>query len=68
MMRAAVLEGLHRVAIREAPEPVIEKPHDVLLRVDAVGMCGSDIHYYTSGRIGSQIGRASCRERVSSVV
>ncbi len=55
MMRAAVLEGLHRVAIREAPEPVIEKPHDVLLRVDAVGMCGSDIHYYTSGRIGSQI-------------
>jgi len=26
-----------------------------MVRIDAVGVCGSDIHYYTEGRIGSQI-------------
>lgn len=56
-MRAAVLEGLRRVAMRDVSEPTIEKPHDVLLRVDSVGMCGSDVHYYTTGRIGSQVVR-----------
>ena len=54
-MRAAVLEGIRNVVMREVPEPALQKDHDVLLRVDAVGMCGSDIHYYASGRIGSQV-------------
>ena len=56
-MRAAVLEGVRQVAVRDLPEPVFHGAHDVLLRVGAVGMCGSDIHYYTSGRIGSQVVR-----------
>lgn len=54
-MRAVVLEGIKQVAIRDIPEPVISCPTDVLLHVDAVGMCGSDIHYYRNGRIGSQV-------------
>lgn len=54
-MRAAFLEGLRTVALRDAPEPTLRGARDVLLRVDAVGMCGSDIHYYTSGRIGTQV-------------
>ena len=56
-MRAAVLEGVRNVAMRELPEPALQGDHDVLLRVGAVGMCGSDIHYYTAGRIGSQVVR-----------
>lgn len=43
--------------MRDRPEPVLTRPDDVLIRVDAVGMCGSDIHYYTTGRIGSQVVR-----------
>ena len=39
------------------PDPVIKKENDVLIRLEAVGVCGSDIHYYTSGRIGSQVVR-----------
>lgn len=35
----------------ELPRPDI-KPHEVLVRVEAVGVCGSDIHYYRDGRIG----------------
>ena len=39
----------------KAPEPKIENPTDVLLAVEAVGVCGSDMHYYKDGRIGCQI-------------
>ncbi len=37
------------------PDPVIKNDHDVLIKLEAVGVCGSDIHYYTTGRIGSQV-------------
>jgi L-iditol 2-dehydrogenase len=35
--------------------PEIENPGDVLIRMRSVGVCGSDIHYYRTGRIGSQV-------------
>lgn len=35
--------------------PVISHERDVLIRVQAVGVCGSDVHYYKHGRIGSQV-------------
>jgi L-iditol 2-dehydrogenase len=54
-MRAAVLDGIRKIEITDIPEPRIEQKTDVLLRVLAVGICGSDAHYYTSGRIGSQV-------------
>jgi len=54
-MKAAVLTGLHGVEIREVPDPLLEDDTDVLIRVGAVGLCGSDIHYYTEGRIGGQV-------------
>jgi len=38
--------------LRQAPTPHLEGPRDVLLRVDSLGVCGSDIHYYTQGKIG----------------
>lgn len=38
----------------DMPLPVI-KSHEVLVRVEAVGVCGSDIHYYRDGRIGNAI-------------
>jgi L-iditol 2-dehydrogenase len=54
-MKAAFLAGLSRVEVREAPEPEIRNDSDVLVRVGAVGVCGSDIHYYSEGRIGDQV-------------
>ncbi|MBM3285097.1 MAG: zinc-binding dehydrogenase, partial [Candidatus Aminicenantes bacterium] len=50
-----VLTGIRSVETREVPRPVLEKETDVLIRVMAVGLCGSDIHYYTGGRIGDQV-------------
>ena len=50
-MRVAVLNRPGEVELvdRPAPEP---GPHEVLVRVRAVGVCGSDTHYYDHGRIG----------------
>jgi L-iditol 2-dehydrogenase len=54
-MKAAVLTGLRRMEIRQVPDPRIEKDTDVLLRIERVGVCGSDVHYFETGRIGSQV-------------
>ncbi len=49
---AAVLHGIGdlRVDERAVPEP---GPGDVLVAIGSVGICGSDVHYLTHGRIGS---------------
>lgn len=54
-MRAAVLTGIRRMQVQDVPDPKIEKDTDVLLRIEKVGVCGSDVHYYETGRIGSQV-------------
>jgi len=54
-MKKAVLTGINTIEIIEAPKPVIVNRHDVLIRMLVVGICGSDIHYYKTGCIGSQI-------------
>lgn len=54
-MRAMALTGIRAMEMREAPDPEIKSPTDVLIRILRVGVCGSDVHYYTTGRIGSQV-------------
>jgi len=56
-MKAMVLAGIRKIEIVEQPDPTLQRPTDVLLRVIRAGVCGSDIHYYTQGRIGDQIVR-----------
>ena len=53
-MKAAVLTGIRQIEIIEVPEPAHPAPSEVLLKVDMVGVCGSDVHYYAEGRIGTQ--------------
>jgi L-iditol 2-dehydrogenase len=50
-MRASLLLGQQSLAIEERPVP-IPGADEVLIRVAAVGVCGSDVHYYRHGRIG----------------
>lgn len=54
-MKSAQLIDIRQMAISNVPEPRIVDPTDVLLKIETVGVCGSDVHYYTTGRIGSQI-------------
>ena len=54
-MKAMVLTGIREMEMRDIPDPEITTDKDVLLRIAAVGVCGSDVHYYTTGRIGDQV-------------
>ncbi|MBP1659661.1 MAG: gutB 1, partial [Candidatus Aminicenantes bacterium] len=52
-MKAAFLTGVRTIEIREVPAPRLVRDDDVLVRSRAVGVCGSDLHYYLSGRVGA---------------
>lgn len=54
-MRSMALTALREMRMIEVPEPEIRDRGDVLLAVNTVGVCGSDVHYYTTGRIGTQV-------------
>jgi L-iditol 2-dehydrogenase len=53
-MKAALLmkPGLIEIVEREIPVPTED---EVLIRIKAVGLCGSDIHYYEHGKIGPYV-------------
>ena len=55
--RAAVLTAPGEIVVedRTVPEP---GPREVLVEIASVGVCGSDVHYYQHGRIGSHVVRA----------
>jgi L-iditol 2-dehydrogenase len=50
-MRTSVLTGERALSIEDRPLPAFQ-PDEVLVRVAAVGVCGSDVHYFRHGRIG----------------
>jgi L-iditol 2-dehydrogenase len=54
-MKAMKLTGIRQMEMMEIPEPQVTGPKDVKIRMKVLGICGSDIHYYTNGRIGSQV-------------
>ncbi|RIK53037.1 MAG: alcohol dehydrogenase [Chloroflexi bacterium] len=51
-MMAAQLHGPKDLRINQVPHPGAPGPDQVLLRVTAVGICGSDLHTYQDARIG----------------
>ena len=55
-MRGARLHAIEDLRVEDLPMPA-PGPGEVLLKVAAVGVCGSDVHYYKEGRIGDQVVR-----------
>jgi L-iditol 2-dehydrogenase len=53
-MQAAVLQEPFHVTLEERPLPDLDDD-EVLVKVMAVGVCGSDVHFYEHGRIGKCI-------------
>ncbi len=49
--RAAYMTGLNKMEIREIEVPKI-KDNEVLVKMEYVGICGSDVHYLEHGAIG----------------
>jgi len=54
-MKAMMLTGIRQMEMKDIPDPVLVNPNDVKIKISVVGICGSDIHYYTQGQIGSQV-------------
>jgi threonine dehydrogenase-like Zn-dependent dehydrogenase len=45
-MKAFFINSPHDTEFREIPVPKVENPHDVLVKVKAVGICASDVHTF----------------------
>jgi L-iditol 2-dehydrogenase len=54
-MKAMQLTGIRKMEMVDVPDPEIRNDYDVLIKMLSIGVCGSDIHYYVSGKIGSQV-------------
>jgi L-iditol 2-dehydrogenase len=54
-MKSMKLTGILQMKLMEVSKPEIKNDNDVLIKMKTVGICGSDVHYYTSGKIGSQV-------------
>jgi len=54
-MKAMQLTGIQQIRMVELPDPEITNDTDVLIKMKTVGVCGSDVHYYKYGKIGSQV-------------
>jgi len=54
MMKVAVMNGIGEMGYTERPIPQA-KEDEVLVKLEYVGICGSDMHYYEMGRIGDYI-------------
>ena len=53
-MKTAVMLGIGKMGFEERPIPV-PKDDEVLVKLEYVGICGSDLHYYESGAIGDYV-------------
>jgi threonine dehydrogenase-like Zn-dependent dehydrogenase len=45
-MKAACWHGKHDIRVDNVPDPVIQDPRDIILRVTSTAICGSDLHIY----------------------
>ncbi|CAM3182195.1 Sorbitol dehydrogenase [Deinococcus saxicola] len=54
MMPAAIMRGAHHIEFGQIEKPTV-KSGEVLIRVLANSVCGSDLHYWHEGKIGSAV-------------
>jgi threonine dehydrogenase-like Zn-dependent dehydrogenase len=45
-MRALTYHGSHDVRVDTVPDPILQEPDDIILKITATAICGSDLHLY----------------------
>ena len=53
-MKVAVMLGIGKMGFEERDIPKV-KEYEVLVKLEYVGICGSDLHYYETGAIGDYV-------------
>ena len=66
-MRAVTFQAPGEVRVEEKPDPELQAADDAIIRVDASGICGSDLHIY-HGRVQIEPGFIIGHEYVGEVV
>ncbi|MDR0878064.1 MAG: alcohol dehydrogenase catalytic domain-containing protein [Treponema sp.] len=61
-MRIAKLTAVGKIELGEGPLPKIKKETDILVKVKAVGICGTDVHIFQSGRADVKLPRVMGHE------
>lgn len=67
-MKALTYHGAHKVSVDNHPDPVIEASDDIILRVTATAICGSDLHLYHGKIPGTHHGDIFGHEFMGEVV
>ncbi|PDO89024.1 zinc-dependent alcohol dehydrogenase [Kosakonia pseudosacchari] len=67
-MRALTYHGAHKVSVDNRPDPIIESSDDIILRVTATAICGSDLHLYHGKIPGTNHGDIFGHEFMGEVV
>ncbi|MDU6432537.1 MAG: zinc-dependent alcohol dehydrogenase, partial [Pantoea sp.] len=67
-MRALTYHGPHQVRVETVPDPVLQEPDDIILRVTATAICGSDLHLYRGKIPGTDHGDIFGHEFMGEVV
>ncbi len=65
-MKAVVYKEPHTVEVEEVPDPRIESPTDVIIRVTSTAICGSDLHMY-EGRTAAEPGTVFGHENMGVI-
>lgn len=66
-MRAVTFQAPGRVAVQQRPEPQLGAPSDAVVKIEASGICGSDLHIY-HGRVKVEPGFTLGHEYVGTVL
>jgi len=66
-MRAVTFQAPGEVLVQDVPEPEISDPGDAIVRIEATGVCGSDLHIY-HGRVKIEPGFTIGHEYVGTVI
>ena len=66
-MRAVTFRAPGEVLVADVPDPEILDPGDAIVRIEATGICGSDLHIY-HGRVKIEPGFTIGHEYVGTVV
>lgn len=66
-MKALVYRGPRDIRVEDVPDPRLEEPTDVLVRITSTNICGSDLHMY-EGRTNVEKGKVLGHENLGEVI
>lgn len=67
-MKAITFQGIEQLAYEDVPDPQLVEDTDVIVRVTATGICGSDLHPYFGRELGLDLGTVMGHEPLGEVV